>query len=42
MGPSGAAGNWASAGTPLSDNKRGVPVAQPRERQEKKGDDEKY
>jgi hypothetical protein len=36
MGPSGAAGNWASAGTPLLGDKRGVPVARPRERQERK------
>jgi hypothetical protein len=34
MGPSGAAGNWASVGTPLLDDKRGVPVARPRARQE--------
>jgi hypothetical protein len=36
MGPPGAAGNWPSVGTPFLDDKRGVPVARPCERQEKK------
>jgi hypothetical protein len=34
LGPPGAAGNWASAGTHLLNDKRGVPVAPPCERQE--------
>jgi hypothetical protein len=29
IGPPSAAGNWARAGTPLLDDKRGVPVARP-------------